>query len=290
VQALTETKKCSGCGKILPATSAYFYRQSGRPSGFASQCKICKSATVKANRAATIVDCLKREKADRAKRREKISERDRAKRRNDKEWREKDLLSKKKWREANSALALELSTRWRKVNSDRSNELARNGYAKNRDKILSRRKSLRSSDQEWVSKERENLKAWRAANPEKARASYQRANIVGRARNPLRYIISSAVKNSLKRNGMGKNGSGVERILRYTVKELRSHIEKQFTGGMTWSNHGSVWELDHIVPLASFAFESTEDPEFVAAWAITNLRPLEKLKNRSKGGRREHLL
>lgn len=50
------------------------------------------------------------------------------------------------------------------------------------------------------------------------------------------------------------------------------------------------WHIDHIIPLSSFSFEDAEDPDFKAAWQITNLRPLWKTENLSKHAKRLHLL
>jgi hypothetical protein len=58
---------------------------------------------------------------------------------------------------------------------------------------------------------------------------------------------------------------------------------------MSWDNIGD-WHIDHIVPLASFTFSSADDPEFRAAWALTNLRPLWAADNMRKHARREFLL
>jgi 5-methylcytosine-specific restriction endonuclease McrA len=51
---------------------------------------------------------------------------------------------------------------------------------------------------------------------------------------------------------------------------------------MTWENFGD-WHVDHRVPLASFNYASADDPEFRAAWALTNLQPLWKRENLRKG-------
>jgi 5-methylcytosine-specific restriction endonuclease McrA len=51
-----------------------------------------------------------------------------------------------------------------------------------------------------------------------------------------------------------------------------------------------LWHIDHIIPISSFSFSSPEDPEFKAAWALTNLRPLWAAQNISKGAKREVLL
>jgi hypothetical protein len=73
--------------------------------------------------------------------------------------------------------------------------------------------------------------------------------------------------------------------LGYTWDEARSHIEAQFYDGMSWSNWGEVWELDHIVPLSSFRYESIHDPKFRECWGLSNIRPLPRGENRIKSNR-----
>jgi hypothetical protein len=52
-----------------------------------------------------------------------------------------------------------------------------------------------------------------------------------------------------------------------------SHIEKQFTKGMTWENYGlKGWHVDHIIPLSSFNL--TIEDEVKKACHFTNLQPL----------------
>lgn len=76
----------------------------------------------------------------------------------------------------------------------------------------------------------------------------------------------------------------------YTPDDLRRHIERQFTGTMSWDNFGSHWHVDHIVPISAFEFSSPYDREFSACWALSNLRPLEKGENLSKRHFRTHLI
>jgi hypothetical protein len=66
-----------------------------------------------------------------------------------------------------------------------------------------------------------------------------------------------------------------------TIEQAKRHIEKQFKRGMTWENHGIVWEIDHILPLA--AFDLTRKDQQMIANHFTNLRPEWKAKNRMKG-------
>ncbi len=61
-----------------------------------------------------------------------------------------------------------------------------------------------------------------------------------------------------------------------------SHIEKQFTEGMTWENYGlKGWHIDHIIPLSSFNL--IIENEVKKACHYTNLQPLWWYDNLEKG-------
>jgi hypothetical protein len=98
--------------------------------------------------------------------------------------------------------------------------------------------------------------------------------------------MSAGIANSLKD---GKNGRSWEGLVGYNVTDLMVHLEKQFLVGMSWKNR-AIWHIDHIIPLSSFSFNSNSDPEFVAAWAMTNLRPLWSAENILKSNKRTHLI
>lgn len=68
----------------------------------------------------------------------------------------------------------------------------------------------------------------------------------------------------------------------YTLDELKDHLEKQFIGNMSWSNYGSVWHVDHIIPKSTFTFTSSEDTQFKECWNLNNLRPVWAIVNISK--------
>ena len=103
----------------------------------------------------------------------------------------------------------------------------------------------------------------------------------------LKQDTSTAIRNALKgRASYSKNSLWWEKPCGYTVAELRRHLENQFTDGMTWENHGKLWEIDHIKPLSAFDAPNARCAEFKAAWALSNLRPLLSHLNRAKGAKR----
>jgi hypothetical protein len=100
--------------------------------------------------------------------------------------------------------------------------------------------------------------------------------------------IGDIMRCALKANG---KSNAVERLLGYTVAELREHLEKQFTKRMNWKRFadGDI-HIDHIIPISAFNFENVGDPEWKACWALTNLRPLWAKDNLLKSGKIVSLL
>lgn len=65
-----------------------------------------------------------------------------------------------------------------------------------------------------------------------------------------------------------------------SLEYFKEHIEKQFTDGMSWGNHGE-WHLDHIKPC--FSFDLTNPEELKACFHYSNYQPLWASDNLSKG-------
>lgn len=80
-----------------------------------------------------------------------------------------------------------------------------------------------------------------------------------------------------------KRGRRWESLVGYTVNDLMGTLKNDFRDGMTWENHGALWHIDHIIPLAKFKYDAPEDPEFKRAWALNNLQPLLVSENLKKG-------
>ena len=78
-----------------------------------------------------------------------------------------------------------------------------------------------------------------------------------------------------------KGGRSWETLVGYTLKDLKRHLEKQFTEGMSWDNHGD-WHIDHIIPKVHFNYTTAEHIDFKRCWALKNLQPLWSEDNMKK--------
>jgi len=127
-------------------------------------------------------------------------------------------------------------------------------------------------------------KQWLKRNPDKALAQRQRAQARIKA-NPETYVkvrIRDRIRKAIKLHANGTHVAGGKfRYLGCTAAEAVAYIGAQFKRGMTWGNYGKAWEIDHVIPLASFDLCNEEDRR--KAFHYTNLQPLNGKKNASKG-------
>jgi len=132
-------------------------------------------------------------------------------------------------------------------------------------------------------KHKDKTRKWRELNPERS-SEITKASQKTRRSTPWG-IINNRMWPSVH-SGVKRNASTFEKynkVLAYTWATLRLHLESMFDESMTWDNWGKYWELDHIKPISSFKYKSIEDEEFLMCWSLSNLRPLRKDLNQSKG-------
>ena len=73
-------------------------------------------------------------------------------------------------------------------------------------------------------------------------------------------------------------------LLGYSALELFEHITRHFKPGMSWTRRCDR-HIDHVKPVAQFIREGVTDPKVINA--LSNLRPVWRLENLSKGSRYE---
>ncbi len=151
-------------------------------------------------------------------------------------------------------------------------------------------KALRKS---WEMRHPEYNKAWRAKNfircknyaklRPKRNKTYSRNYMKLYRKTPrgnLDSRMSAYIRSVLRK---GKSGRTWQSLVGYTLDELKSHIESQFTNDMTWEVFlcGDI-HIDHVIPKSRFHYEKHTDPEFRVCWGLSNLQPMWKLDNLSK--------
>jgi len=142
-------------------------------------------------------------------------------------------------------------------------------------------------------RKRTAMDKFRAANPEKIKATYRewaknnrKEYHAKRMKNEPEYALSFRIRDILARTLRSSKTiasvANAEEKLGYTAKELKSHLQSRFENGMTWKNRGA-WHIDHIKPIAQFIKEGIIDPAIINS--LDNLQPLWAIDNLSKGSK-----
>ena len=95
----------------------------------------------------------------------------------------------------------------------------------------------------------------------------------------LKMKIKDSIRKSIKRKFFTKKQSTCK-YLGCSILEFKLHIEKQFTKGMVWDNHGK-WHFDHIYPISL----AKDEAELIKLNHYTNFQPLWAIDNLKKGNK-----
>jgi hypothetical protein len=94
----------------------------------------------------------------------------------------------------------------------------------------------------------------------------------------LNYRIKKSLASRL-RNVLEKNQTTMSYI-GCNIQYLREWFEFNFTDEMNWSNYGTFWSIDHVIPVN--LFDLTNENEKLKCWHWSNLMPVSVKYNSSK--------
>lgn len=84
-------------------------------------------------------------------------------------------------------------------------------------------------------------------------------------------LIRECVKRVFRLISSGKDGNTFD-ILGYSKEDFMFNVSSKFYADMSWQNHGTVWQLDHIIPVAAFNLELPSHRKYVNS--LDNFQPL----------------
>lgn len=168
----------------------------------------------------------------------------------------------------------------RELNRDKKRAYDKEYRSKNKKLIAEKHKIYRQNNPDIsLRRDKDNLREWK-------REKYK---------TDLKYrinsLMSSSIAGSLKKNKTSKNGLSWLDYVDYSIEDLVKHLKKSLKKipGHTWNDfmEGRL-HIDHILPKASFKFDSPDHPEFKRCWSLENLRLLPAIENMSKGAKCEN--
>ena len=136
----------------------------------------------------------------------------------------------------------------------------------NKEKIVIQRKKYKDKNKEQIKNQQKEYQRNYRRNRKKIDINFK---ILCNLRNRLNLAV---IQN-------WKNGRTLE-LLGCSIKELKKHLQFQFTEDMTWDNYG-LWHIDHKIPCAKF--DLSKESEQHKCFNYTNLQPLWAIDNFKKG-------
>ena len=130
----------------------------------------------------------------------------------------------------------------------------------------------------------DNKQALHAASRAKDKAAYVKWYAANKKRlqSNVLHRIANACRGHIRRvlKGVARPRSAM--LLGCTRDELRLHLERHWTEGMTWENYGE-WHIDHIRPCSSFNL--LEPWQIAKCFHYSNLQPLWSRDNLRKNAK-----
>tara|TARA_R110000824_G_C15100410_1_gene666206 strand:- start:282 stop:1073 length:792 start_codon:yes stop_codon:yes gene_type:complete len=249
-------KTCSKC-KVEKELIEFVERKSSK-DGFRNQCKKCLAINSKNYRKINKDKILENRKKDYAENRERYK-------RKAKEWNKENLEQKKetarKYYIKNKYVIRKRAKEWNLNNKEHVSYLGKKHYKENKENYIL------------------NVKEYYEKNKVKIKIYSREYAKEKRKTNPLfklKCTLRGRTCSAFKYKGYKKD-SMTGKMLGVSWEICKASIERQFTKGMNWDNHGE-WHIDHIIPLASAKTEK----ELIKLCHYSNLQPLWAFDNKSK--------
>lgn len=150
-----------------------------------------------------------------------------------------------------------------------------------RDRRALQRRVLQDAHVKLFFSDKARVWRWRYAHDVEFNLQQRLRNQFKKKRARYSAIVNSTISDALR--GVGK-AKKLERLVGYTMDQLREHLELQFLPGMSWQSRGKDgWHIDHILPKR--CFDLSDEQGVRAYWNLSNLRPLWAKDNLAKGAK-----
>jgi len=159
--------------------------------------------------------------------------------------------------------------KWKQSYKKQISDQGKAYYKANRKELIEKVKKYKNLNKEKIAKQHSK---WLKANKKKL-AEYRKQPHI-----QIRINVRVRTREALK----GRKRASTEKMLGCTWEELRKHLERLFTKGMSFDNYG-LWHIDHILPCASFDLTDPEQQRI--CFHYSNLQPLWAADNLSKGAK-----
>jgi hypothetical protein len=176
--------------------------------------------------------------------------------------------------------------KWYRENDSKLAEKQHAYYLANKDKILVQNREYRIQNAETIFHQRRQYRVKNKDHitqknkeyvPTRCKQIKERRKVDPCFR--IREQMRACLHRGLRKIG-GKQGISTVAYLGCEITIFKEWLEFQFDKDMSWDNYGTLWDIDHILPVNKFDMTNVKSREICFNW--TNMQPLRKKENMSK--------
>ncbi len=154
-------------------------------------------------------------------------------------------------------------------------ERCRQYKQKNKEKISEYNKDYKQKNKEKVCDYNKKYNVENRAKIQKRQTEQKKE----RRKTDTQYKLSIVLRNRFRKFYKGKSSS-IKDLIGCSYKNFLKWMEFNFTGDMSWENHGTLWHIDHVLLCHMFDHNNIDDRKICFNWK--NTRPLLAIKNLSR--------
>lgn len=173
---------------------------------------------------------------------------------------------------------------YNKLNKDNKKEYNKQYWQNKKDILTIKNKNYRIDNNEVIKQQRKNYRSKPEIieynkNKSKEYLPIRLKKIKEKRLVNFKFRLSEVLRSKIHKMLNGKKTS-YKTLIGCDLEQLKKWLEYRFDNKMNWNNYGTYWEIDHIIPINSFSFNT--DIEKIICFNWKNLQPLEKIENKQK--------
>lgn len=178
----------------------------------------------------------------------------------------------------------ECRSEYNKLNRERIKLKNKEYYENNKETLLGKNKEYRLENSDAIKiqrkeyREREEVAIHRKEK-NKEYLPVRKLKIKERRKNDINFKLSEILRSKVHKM-LKNNKTSYANYIGCDVVFLKKWLEFRFDENMNWTNLGSYWHIDHILPINRFDFTNERHKYICFHW--TNLQPLTCFDNQSK--------
>ncbi len=157
-------------------------------------------------------------------------------------------------------------------------------YKANKNALLSKNKEYRITNSEAINKQRKQYREQEHVKihikeMSKAYLPIRKQKIKELRITDISFRISESLRSKFHKY-LKNQKTSLMNYLGCDLDFFREWLTFRFNDKMNWDNYGTVWHIDHVLPINQFNLQNTSDIQICYHW--TNMQPLIKFDNQSK--------